>query len=81
MDGDAKDEEMEFNLCVERLLDGEKGKVEWVELGAGGYGRTLEMTLLFFEDTVVISNVNWRGFCFLFFYLMKLDEAKKVCVY
>lgn len=36
-----------------------KGRGEWGESGGGG---TFEMTLPFFEDTAVISNVNWRLF-------------------
>lgn len=33
MDSDGEDEGMEFNLSVERLLDGERGGVRGVNLG------------------------------------------------
>lgn len=36
MDSDGEDEGMEFNLSVERLLDGERGGVRGVNRGGGG---------------------------------------------
>lgn len=53
MDSDGEDEGMEFNLSVERLLDGERGGVRGVNLG----GR-LRWLSPFLEDMAVISNVN-----------------------
>lgn len=52
----------------------------WTGVSGVNRGGTLEMTLPFFEDTAVISNVNWRGFFFFFIANEAWWSLKNTCV-